>query len=206
MGEHLLPFRLLADLVRVAAAVGAVVALVGIPSFGMGARSLLVALVLMVPRATGGVATPLDFAFGATLLTALWTSMTDWYVLTPVLWLVHAVAAGVTAAILYLVLVAVCVLDEPAGRSRRTGVVRWTVLIGLFVGGAWEGFRWFESIALPDAGTHVGAGVAVHLLADATGALVAGLVLAAMRGDGRARVSRADPRHVGTGRPGRPIF
>ncbi len=206
MGEHRFAFRLLADLVRVGAAVGAVAALVGIPSFGMGARSLLVVVVLMVPRSTGGVPAPLDFAFGTTLLVALWTSTTGWYAATPVVWLVHAVATGVTAVVLYLVLVAVCVLGEPGGRSRRIGVVRRTVLIGLVVGGAWEAYRWFESIALPVLGTHVGAGVAVHLLVDAAGALVAGLVLAALQGQGRALVAGADPRPVGAGRPGRPIF
>jgi hypothetical protein len=38
MAAHHVPFRLLGDLVRVGAAVGAVAALVGIPSIGMGAR------------------------------------------------------------------------------------------------------------------------------------------------------------------------
>ncbi len=206
MAEHRLPFRLLADLVRVVAAVGVVAALVGIPSFGMGARSLLVLLVLMVPRATGGVPAPLDLAFGTTLLVALWTSTTGWYATTPIVWLVHAVATGVTAVVLYLVLVAVRVLGEPGGRARGMWVLRQTVLIGLVVGGVWEAYRWFESIALPALGTHVGAGLALDLLVDATGAVVAGLVLAALRGQGRALVAGADPHPVGAGRPGRPIF
>ncbi len=198
MGEHRLAFRLLADLVRAGVAVGAVAALVGIPSFGIGVRCLLVGFVLMVPRATGHVAAPLDFAFGATLLVALWTSMTGWYTITPILWLVHAAATGVTAVVLYPVLVAVGVLGAPSGRSRRIRVVRTTTVIGLVVGGAWEAYRWFESIALPVIGTHVGAGVAIHLLVDAAGALVAGLVLAALCGPRELLVAGwGEPAHGG---------
>ena len=178
MARHRLLFRLFADLARVGAAVGAVAALVGIPSFGMEARSLLVLLVLMVPRATGGVPAPLDFAFGATLLVALWTSTAAWYGTTPVGWLVHALASGVTAVVLYLVLVQVQVLGEPNEPLRRVRVVGWTVLLGVVVGGVWEAFRWFESV------TDVGASLAGHLLVDAVGALVAGLVLAARHGRG----------------------
>jgi hypothetical protein len=204
MGEHRLTFRLLADLVRVGAAIGAVAALVGIPSFEMAGRSLLVVFVLMVPRATGGVPAPLDLAFGTTLLVALWTSTTGWYAATPMVWLVPAVATGVTAVVLHRVLVTVCVLGDP-GRSRRMSVVRRTVLIGLIVGGVWEAYRWFESIALPVLGTHVGPGVALHLLVDASGALVAGLLLAALGGPDRRTRDRGQPapgRRVGPrGRP-----
>ena len=60
------------------------------------------------------------------------------------------------------------------------------MLIGLVVGGAWEAYRWFESIALPVVDTHTVANLAVHLLVDVAGALVAGLVVAALRGPGRA--------------------
>ncbi|HWM03037.1 MAG TPA: hypothetical protein VNP92_11970 [Actinophytocola sp.] len=192
MAQHRLLFRFLADLARVAAAVGALAALVGIPSFGMEARFLLVLFVLMLPRATGGVPAPLDFVFGATLLVALWTSTAAWYGATPIGWLVHALATGVTAVVLYLVLVQVQVLGEPSGSLRRVRVVGWTVLLGVVVGGVWEAFRWFESVA------HVGASLAGHLLVDAVGAMVAGLVLAALRGPRRGHVVREDR---GRGRP-----
>jgi hypothetical protein len=175
MAEQRLLFRLLADLVRVAATVGALAALVGIPAFGMEVRSLLVLLVLMVPRATGGVPAPLDFAFGATLLVALWTSMAGWFETTPFGWLVHAVTSGVTAVVLYLILVRVQVLGEPGGPLRRVRMVGWTVLLGVVLGGVWEAFRWFESV------TPVAANLAGHLLVDAVGALAAGLVLVALR-------------------------
>jgi hypothetical protein len=181
MAEHRLLFHFLADLARVAAAVGALAALVGIPEFGMEVRSLLVLLVLMVPRATGGVPAPLDFAFGATLLVALWTSTASWFGTTPFGWLVLAVTTGVTAVVLYLVLVRVQVLGEPRGPWPRLRVVGWTVLLGLVLGGVWEAFRWFESV------TYVGANMAGHVLVDGVGALVAGLVLVALRGPGGSR-------------------
>ena len=58
MTEQGMTFRALADMVRVGAAVSAMAALVGIPSLGLGTRFLLVLLVLMIPRATGGVSGP----------------------------------------------------------------------------------------------------------------------------------------------------
>ena len=202
MTAHPVPFRLLADLVRVGAAVAAVAALVGIPSFGMGARFLLVLLALMVPRATGGVPAPLDLAFGSTLMVALWASTATWYGTTPIVWLVHAVATGVTAVVLNRVLVAVGMLGEP---GRRASVVGRTLLIGLVVGGVWEAYRWVESIALPVLATHGVANLALHLLVDMAGALVAGLVVAALHGSGRALVV-TDPGPVATGHRVRPIF
>lgn len=171
-------YRFLADLTRVAAAAVALVALVGIPAFGMEARSLLVLFVLLVPRATGGVPAPLDFAFGATLLVALWTSTVGWFETTPVGWLVPAVTTGVTAVVLYLILVRVKVLGEPIGAWRRMRLLAWTVLLGLVIGGVWETFRWFESH------TQLGASLAGQLLVDAVGALVAGLLLVAQRAPG----------------------
>lgn len=175
MAARHVPFRLLADLVRVGAVVGALAALVGIPSVGIGARFLLVLLVLLVPRVTGGVPAPLDLALGLTLLAASGASTASWFVTTPVVWLAHAAATGITAVVLlYVVHVAIGV---PGGRAR---VVGRTVLIGLVVGGVWETYRWFESIALPAPAGPGTVGLPVHLLVDAVGALVAGLLLATL--------------------------
>jgi hypothetical protein len=192
MAQHRLLLRFLADVVRLAAAVGALTALVGIPSFGMESRFLLVLLVLMVPRATGGVPAPLDIVFGVTLLVALWTSTADWYATMPIGWLVQAVATGVTAVVLYLVLVHVRVLEVPSEPLRRVRVLRWTVLLGLVIAGAWEAFRWFESVTLPVLSAPVGSSLAVDLSVHAVGALVAGLVLASVRWPQRALVSPED--------------
>ncbi len=175
-------FRALADVVRVGAAVSAMAALVGIPSVGLGTRFLLVLLVLMIPRATGGVPAPLDLAFTATLVAAVWMSTADWYHAIPIAWLVHGVAAGVTAVVLHLVLAQLGVLPAPGARSRgeRAGVVARTVAIGVVVGGMWEAYRWLEPVVMPLA-AHTSADLVVHVFGDAVGALVAGLALAAVR-------------------------
>ena len=94
----------------------------------------------------------------------------------------HAVAAGITAVVLHLVLAQVGVLPAPGGRSRaeRAGVVARTVAIGVVVGGVWEAYRWLEPVVVALA-AHTSADVVVHVLGDAVGALVAGLALAAVR-------------------------
>ena len=144
-------FRALSDVVRVGAAISAVAALVGIPSIGLGTRFLLVLLVLMIPRATGGVPAALDFAFTATLMAAVWMSTADWYHAVLIAWLVHVVAAGVMAVVLHLVLAQVGLLPAPCGRSwgERAGVVARTVGIGVVVGGVWEAYRWLEPVVVP---------------------------------------------------------
>jgi hypothetical protein len=192
------PYCLLADLVRVGAAVSAVAALVGIPSLGDGARFLLVLLVLMVPRVARGVPAPLDLAFGVTLLGAAWSSSASWYAATPAVWLVHAVTTGLTAIVLHLVLGRAGVLSDPLGRARapRAEVVAWTAALGLVVGVIWETARWFRSVTLPALSADPVAGLAAPLLVDVAGALVAGLGLAVVRtADGagaRATVRSAD--------------
>ncbi len=184
---HRVPFRLFADLVRIGAAVAVLATLVGIPSYGMGARFLLVFLVLMVPWAAGGVPAPLDLTFSAVLLAAMWISTAGWYVASPISLLVPAVAMGITAAVLHLVLARLQVLPDLDGRPSRVGVVGRTVVIGLVVAGVWEAYGWFESFALPAPAPHTGSGLAVRLLVDAAGALVAGLGLAAVRPYGLVR-------------------
>lgn len=192
MTEPGIALRLLADLMRVGAAVSALAALVGIPSIGLGTRFLLVLLVMMIPRAVGGVAAPLDLAFGATLLAAVWTSTADWYG-APVAWFVHAAAAGVTAAVLYLVLARTGLLYRQADPSAiyRARVVGHTAAIGLVVGGVWEAYRWLEP-ALAARSTQ---DLVVRLLGDLAGAVIAGLVLSVAR--------RPDDDDGADGAPGR---
>jgi len=121
-------------------------------------------------------------------------STADWYQTGPVSWLVHAVAAGVTAVVLYLVMARTGVLPAPGGRSRveRAGVVARTVVIGVVVGGVWETYRWLEPVVVPLA-AHTSADLVAHMLGDMVGALVAGLALAAVR-----RTSSAPPARAGT--------
>jgi hypothetical protein len=180
--EHGIAFRFLADLMRVGAAISALAALVGIPSIGLGARFLLVLLVLLIPRAVGGVAAPLDFAFATTLLAAAWISTANWYG-APLAWLVHAVATGVTATVLYLVLAAAGLLPGSAGQSvvARARVAVETAAIGVAVGGVWEAYRWLEPMTGSTLPARSATDLVVHLLVDVVGALIAGAVLAAVR-------------------------
>src|SRR5690242_12615716 len=164
MAEPHLALRALSDLVRVGAAVSALAALVGIPSLGLGTRFLLVLLVVLIPRATGGVPAPLDLAFTTTLLLAVWASTADWYAAMPAVWLVHAIATGVTASVLYLVLARVGALAAPGGRTRRVRVVVGTAAIGLVVGGVWEAYRWSEPVLVAPAPVHTTADLIVHVL------------------------------------------
>jgi hypothetical protein len=195
-------FRALSDVMRVGAAVSAVAALVGIPSLGLGTRFLLVLLVLMIPRATGGVPAPLDLAFTATLLAAVWMSTADWYRVAPVAWIVHAVATGITAVVLHLVLARVGVLRTPTepGTTHGVRVVGWTAMIGLIIGGLWEGYRWSESVPMPFA-EHDAVDLVVHVPVGTVGALVAGLVLAAV--SRTSRTPAADPESSSAAAPDR---
>jgi hypothetical protein len=196
--EQGIAVRLLADMVRVGAAVSALAALVGIPSIGMGTRFLLVLLVLMIPRAVGGVPAPLDLAFGATLLAAAWASTAEWYG-TPTAWLVHAIATGLTAAVLYLVLAGAGLVSRPVGGSAVSAVrvAGATTAIGLAVGGVWEAYRWLEPVGLSSAATRSATDLVGHVLAGVVGALVAGLVLTAASRPGR--TADREPSRVAAG-------
>lgn len=179
MAHHHVPFRLLADLTRVIAAVGVAAALFEFPGQGAGARFLLVLLVLLVPRAVGGVPAPVDLAFGVTLLTAAWASMHA--IAAPAGWLLHAVATALTATVLWLVLArAANVWSAPRWSApRQYGlIVAQTGAVGLVVAAAWEGARWLEAATRPAADAPAAGGPVVHVLVGTVGSLVAGWMLA----------------------------
>lgn len=179
MAHHHVPFRLLADLTRVAAAVGVAAALFEFPGQGAGARFLLVLLVLFVPRAVGGVPAPLDLAFGATLLTAAWTSV---HTVAPAVgWLLHVVATSLTAVVLWLVLDRATDAGRSAHRSparQRERIVGQTGAIGLVVAGSWECARWLEAVTRPTADVTTAVSPLTHVLAGVVGSVAAGWVLA----------------------------
>lgn len=186
MARHPIVFRFLADLVRLGAAVSVVAALVGIPYLGAGPRFLLVLLALLVPRAVGGVSARLDLAFCTTVLAAAWLSTASWFGSTPVVWLAHAATAGVTAVVLFRVLA--WMDGSSTGRGpepSRAVVVAVTAALGLGVGAVWEAYRWLEQAGGLAATSHSAAEMAVHLVVDLAGGLLAGLLLAAARHPGR---------------------
>jgi hypothetical protein len=200
MTTHRFPFRLLADLARVGAAVGVAAALFEFPGNGAGARFVLVLLALLVPRALNGVPAPLDLAFGITLLATAWSSTAMGG--APVMWLLQTAATGLSAVVLWLVLARAGLVahtgDEPVRADREprpTGqparprpdrsaayrswarggvVVMQTAAIGLVVSLVWEGARWLEAATRPTVdGVAAGSPVA-HVLAGTLGALLAG--------------------------------
>jgi hypothetical protein len=200
MALHRFPFRLLADLVRVGAAVGVAAALFEFPGNGAGARFLLVLLALLVPRALGGVPAPLDLAFGVTLLATAWSS-TAWAG-TPVMWVLQTAATGLSAVVLWLVLARAGLVTHPAdepeharptrrpARSpsdravayrswvRRGRVAAQTAAIGLLVGLVWEGARWLEAATRPAVDAAAAGSPVAHVLIGTLGALLAGCGLA----------------------------
>jgi hypothetical protein len=205
MTAHHFPFRLLADLVRVGAAVGVAAALFQFPGNGAGARFLLVLLALLVPRALGGVPGPLDLTFGVTLLATAWASTT--WTGAPVMWVLQTAATALSAVVLWLVLARAGLLahpaDEPArpdGRlqptrllsrpspdggsvasrswARRGRVVAQTAAIGLLVCLVWEGARWLEAATRPTVDAMAAGSPVAHVLVGTLGALLGGCWLA----------------------------
>jgi hypothetical protein len=185
-----------------AAAVPAdVVRLAGLASLGWvlvegewvnAALFALVLLGLVLPRLLRA-APGIDVVYGMVLLFAAWSAVLDWYVAFA--WLdvvVHALTGGLTAAFAFRVLVRCGVVPDPARpvvRRAAVGAVVTTAAVGTTLGLLWELGEWFGHTYL-DRRIQVGyLDTLSDLAADAAGALVAGLVVAA-----RGRPSR---RHHG---------
>jgi hypothetical protein len=206
------PFRLLADLVRVGAAVGVAAALFQFPGNGAGARFLLVLLALLVPRALGGVPGPLDLAFGVTLLATAWASTT--WAGAPIMWVLQTAATGFSAVVLWLVLAHAGLVGHPAdgpaqptrqlSRPRsddsvtyrswacRGRVVAQTAAIGLLVSLLWEGARWLEGATRPTVDAIAAGSPVAHVLVGTLGALLGGCGLAELVRRSGDRSSDAD--------------
>ena len=194
MTSRRVPYRLLADLTRVGAAVGVAGALFEFPGQGAGGRFLVVLLALLVPKALGGVPAPLDLVFGVTLLATALAATSAVGVL--VWWPLFAVATGLTAAVFWLVLASAGVVAQPTGpatptdrrpsqgssprlRPHRGSVVAETVAIGIVVSVVWEVVRWLESVMGQATGsTATAASPVAHVLIGTVGALAAGWGLA----------------------------
>lgn len=220
MTAHRFPFRLLADLVRVGAAVGVAAALFEFPGNGAGARFLLVLLAMLVPRALGGVPASLDLVFGVILVATAWAS-TAWAG-APVMWMLQTAATGLSAVVLWLVLARAGLVaqstDELARQhnalrpisqlpdalsdhlmvhrswARRGRVVAQAAAIGLLVSLVWEGARWLEAATRPTFDAAVAASPVAHVLAGTLGALLGGCGLAEF-------VRRSGDRGADTARP-----
>ncbi|WP_370615570.1 hypothetical protein [Mumia sp. Pv 4-285] len=169
-----------ADAVRVAAAVSVVVGLV---VFGplAGALFFLVLGGTMIPRALRAPAS-LDIAYCVSILVAGWAAQLDWYV--AVSWLdvvVHAAVTGLVATVVHLALVrldAVAPVDDARLRHPRWGSAVVTTALGVALATVWEFGEWFGHVRIDDR-IQVGyADTIADLAAGTVGAVLAGILLA----------------------------
>jgi glycosyl transferase family 2 len=142
----------------------------------------LVLLGLVLPRLLRVGRLP-DLVYGVVLLLAAWSAVLDWYVRFGWLDIVmHVLAGGLTAALAHRLLVRWQVLPraaDPVVRRARAGVVVTTTGVGTTLGLLWEVGEWFGHTYL-DHRIQVGyTDTLSDLVADAVGALGAGLVAAA---------------------------
>ncbi|MDY0910678.1 hypothetical protein [Microbacterium sp. CFBP9034] len=145
---------------------------------------------LLLPRLVG--ARPaFDIVYGVTVLVAAWSNVLGLYELVP--WwdlVVHFVATGVIAAMLFLLLARCRVVPAPgtAGFAPRVALVIVPAL-ALALSALWEMVEWFGYTFVSDEifvayGDTIG-----DLCAGGLGGVVAGVLVTFVRLDRRARVS-----------------
>ena len=134
--------ELLADAVRVLGLVSVVVALIGWTPVDAAVFGLVM-IGLVAPRFLG-VRPALDIPFGVWLLVAGWSSVIDVY--RAISWwdlLVHFFTNGALAAVLYILLIRVGYVPDPAaGRVPLGATVVLTVALGMAAGVLWEWGEW----------------------------------------------------------------
>jgi hypothetical protein len=174
--------EVVADLLRVLAALGIVIA-----GLGWGpveaATMALAAGGTLVPRVLG-VRPSLDIAFAVVLLVAAWSSVLHIYVSTP--WWdlpVHFLANGLCAALAYIALVRLAILSDGAMLPRPVvSTVVMVVAIGLALGVIWEILEWFGHTFI-DEKIYVGYVDTIgDLIWGGAGALIAGYLMPYLRG------------------------
>jgi hypothetical protein len=133
------PAEWVTDLLRVFALVSVVAAAIWWSAQDAGILALALPAV-MVPRLLG-IRAWFDIGYCVIVLTAAWSNVlglydANWW------WdlLIHFLCAGVLAAALYLALVALRVVPEPAGGARTP--IGFVTTIGLAIGSLWEMVEW----------------------------------------------------------------
>lgn len=180
-------FGVAADIVRVAALGSAIIAAIWW-SFTDALLFTGVFAGLLVPRLVR-VAQPFDFAFGVTLLLAAWSTVLGWY--RAIWWwdlFVHLLTPGAVAAMIYLVLARLEIVQDMHERSLRHS--RWALVIlttsfGLMAAVVWEFLEWLVE-NFTGARVHVGYDDTIgDLAAGGLGSLIAGVALVVWSETGR---------------------
>ena len=183
--------RAAADVLRLAAVASLVWAVLG-REWVNAALFALVVGGLLLPRLLRSWSV-LDLVYAGVVLFAAWSAVLDLYVAYN--WLdvvVHAVATGLVTVTVHRLLVRTGVLPPPDATEHRRagprraglGVVVTVLALGMALGVLWEVGEWLGHTYL-DERIQVGYDDTMgDLLADALGALVAGLVVSARSGRG----------------------
>lgn len=179
------PAELLADGMRVLGVVSIVAAIIGWPPVAAGVLGLVL-IGLVLPRFLG-IRPPVDAAICIVLLIAGWSSVIDVY--GAIAWwdiLVHFALNGLIAAMLYILLIRVGFVPDPAAtRVPLAATVTLTVALGLAAGVLWEVGEW-AGHTFVDERIFVGYTDSIGDLAvGGAGALAAGLAGRYLAGDSR---------------------
>jgi hypothetical protein len=137
------PAEVIADGLRLLAVVSIVVAAIGWgPLSGL---SFVAALAVMVIPRLLHVRASFDIVFGLAILFSTWSSVLGIYLTTR--WWdlpMHFLTNGICAAMLFVVLVRLGVLADPATQKYPTlSATVMTTALGLAIGVLWEFFEWF---------------------------------------------------------------
>lgn len=185
------------------------VASIVIAGFGWGAKGVssfaVVSIAMLLPRALA-VRPAFDIAYGVIALLATWSSVTDLY--GTVQWLdlpMHFVMTGLAAAICYILLVRLRLIEDVAPLPRP--LLSYAVLgttIGAALSAFWEVFEWFTTTFLDPATVLGYADTVSDMVMGTLGGLVAGLLIPVLAATPHSREQRAaaDGTHARSGPDG----
>ena len=183
------PAEIVADLLRVVAVGSIFVAGAG---WGLlsGLSFVSAFVVMLVPRLLR-LRPAFDIAFGALILASTWSSVLNIYITTR--WWdipMHFATNGLSAALVYIVLVQIRVLADPSTLPHPTlSAALVTTAIGFSIGVFWEFFEWVGHNFI-DHGILVGYDDSLgDLLWGGLGSLLAGFGMAYFMAEPRARAA-----------------
>ncbi|MGV9193618.1 hypothetical protein ACQ143_04675 [Microbacterium sp. MC2] len=170
--------EIVADLVRVAGVLSVVAGAIWGSVTDAGILALALPA-LLAPRFVG-VRPGFDIVFGLSVLIAAWSNVIDLYRTVPG-WdlVVHVIATGLIAALVYLALARWDIVPRPP-RSRRLAVI-FTTSIGLAASAVWEMIEWLGKTFITDEIFVTYTDTIGDMAVGGLGALIAGIVAARVR-------------------------